>query len=111
MNTSINDNRPSQYVTIYMVFFVKIYGFAQDFQKPLLKRTEVSGSGQEEKRLKTNTAMPKQSDIQGQARPSLKSKVWQWRLIICTCNLEKFRPTSSRASLKKEVIKDFPFLM
>lgn len=61
-----------------MVFSVRIYGFAdclvQVFQKPL-RRTEVSGSGQEEKRLKTNTAMPKWSDIQGQARPNLKSKV------------------------------------
>lgn len=52
-----------------MVFSVKICGFAdclaQAFQKPLLKRTKVSGSGQEEKRLKSNTAMPKWSDVQG----------------------------------------------
>lgn len=83
MNTSINDNRPSPQVTIDVVFFVKIYGFAdclaQAFQKPLLKRTEVSGSEPEKKMLKTNTAKPKRSDIQGQARPSLKSKVWQWK--------------------------------
>lgn len=83
MNTSINDNRPGPQVTIYVVFFVKIYGFAdclaQAFQKPLLKITEVSGSGTEERRLKTNTAKPKRSDMQGQARPSLKSKVWHWK--------------------------------
>lgn len=53
----------------HTVFSVRIYRFADCLAEVFLKRTEGSGSGQEERRLETNTAIPKLSDSQGGARP------------------------------------------
>lgn len=80
MSMSINGNRPSKYVTIPYGLFYKNIQICRLFSTNLpeittsLKRTEVSGSGQEERRLRTNTAIPKLSDIQDWSRSSLQSK-------------------------------------
>lgn len=61
-----------------MVFSVRIYGFvdclAQVFQKPLHVLRELKFLAVD-KSPETNRALPKLAAIQGQARPSLKSKV------------------------------------
>lgn len=99
MNRNINENRPNKYVTIPYGLFCKNIWICRLFSTGLsetttsLKRTEVSGSGHEKKRVKTNTTMTKLSDIiirysgSGQAQPQIKSM--QWRYIICICNLRK----------------------
>ena len=111
MNMSINGNRPSKYVTISYGLFYKNIQTCRLFSTNLpeitasLKRTEVSGSGQEERRLRTNTAIPKLSDVQDWSRPSLQSKacsvdhhmyiqltgIQLTGYIICTYNLRESR--------------------
>lgn len=58
----------------HSVFSVRIHRCADCLTQVFLKRTEGSGSGQEERRLETNIATPKLSDTQGGARPQPPAK-------------------------------------
>lgn len=73
MNMSIHEKRPRKYLTTSYGLFYKNIQNCRLFSTSLLislllLRELVSSCGQEERRLKNDTAIQKLSDIQGQAR-------------------------------------------